>query len=223
MKKVAAATIPNINLVGTVYGDDTRRQELPRGAGPDPDAIPNLKVDHRADHGRHRRRRAGRSTDQKLVGKVNVTGLGLPSEMAGTSSRAPRKPSRSGTRSTSATPPTTIAYDLATGKAEGRAPAASSRWAGSARSSSTTTCRGAMAPTVRLRRRRTSTSSRRSSESGSSAEAAAAASHLAPPDRAPCTPFAGQSPMQAHRRAALTAATPARPRASSASPSAFPA
>ena len=60
-------------------------------------------------------------TDAGLIGKINVTGLGLPSEFKQfIDNRRHRRPSRSGTRSTSATRPSMLAHDLAVKKDEAK-------------------------------------------------------------------------------------------------------
>ena len=150
MKKVVGK-YPNVNLTSVVYGDDKQDKSYREAEG--------LIKSEPEPQGRSSRRPPSASSpaaqyveDNGLVGKVLVTGLGLPSEMAAhvKSGAAPAfalwNPIDLGYAAT------TIAYNLATGKEEGRAPAASSRWASSARSSSTTTLSGPMAPPVRLRR-----------------------------------------------------------------------
>ena len=78
-KKALPEKFPNINLVATVYGDDDFGQELPRGQGP-------ARSPTRTSRRSSRRPRSASSpprrssTDAGLIGKVNVTGLGLPSE-----------------------------------------------------------------------------------------------------------------------------------------------
>ena len=59
MKKVSCRNIPGINLVATVYGDDLADKCYREAQGLIAD-LPEPEGDHRADHGRHRRRRAGR-------------------------------------------------------------------------------------------------------------------------------------------------------------------
>jgi rhamnose transport system substrate-binding protein len=59
----------------------TRRQVLSRSAGADPE-VPEPQGHHRTDLRRHRCCCPGRQ-DAGKVGQINVTGLGLPSEMAG--------------------------------------------------------------------------------------------------------------------------------------------
>ena len=85
---------PNINLVATVYGDDQTGQEHQRGQGPDRSPI-------RTSTPSSRRPRSASSPPprssptKELIGKINVTGLALPSELASSSSTtAPRRRSR---------------------------------------------------------------------------------------------------------------------------------
>jgi rhamnose transport system substrate-binding protein len=74
-----AAKYPNVNLVDTVYGDDNDDKSLAEAKGL-LQKYPNLKVII-APTTVGIRQASVVVEDQKLVGKVFVTGLGLPSEM----------------------------------------------------------------------------------------------------------------------------------------------
>ncbi|MEJ0011708.1 MAG: rhamnose ABC transporter substrate-binding protein [Bauldia sp.] len=78
MKK-DAGMFPNVNLVDTVYGDDNDDKSLAEAKGLI-QKYPNLKVII-APTTVGIRQASVVVEDQKLVGKVFVTGLGLPSEM----------------------------------------------------------------------------------------------------------------------------------------------
>jgi rhamnose transport system substrate-binding protein len=113
MKK-DAGNYPNVNLTSVVYGDDKQDKSYTEAAGlikSDPDlkviiAPTTVGIAAAAQY----------VEDQKLVGKVLVTGLGLPSEMINhvKSGAAPQfalwNPIDLGYAAT------TIAFDLATGK-----------------------------------------------------------------------------------------------------------
>jgi rhamnose transport system substrate-binding protein len=77
--KADAAKYPNVNLVDTVYGDDNDDKSLAEAKGLI-QKYPNLKVII-APTTVGIRQASVVVEDQKLVGKVFVTGLGLPSEM----------------------------------------------------------------------------------------------------------------------------------------------
>jgi rhamnose transport system substrate-binding protein len=95
---------PGINVVGTVYGDDLADKSYREAQGL-MQTYPNLKAII-APTTVGILAAAQAVTDAGKIGQVNVTGLGLPSEMAGArEARARRSPSRSGTRSTWAMPP----------------------------------------------------------------------------------------------------------------------
>jgi rhamnose transport system substrate-binding protein len=108
------AKYPNVNLVDTVYGDDNDDKSLAEAKGLI-QKYPNLKVII-APTTVGIRQSAVVVEDQKLVGKVFVTGLGLPSEMLShvKSGASPAfalwNPIDLGYAAT------TIAYNLATGK-----------------------------------------------------------------------------------------------------------
>jgi rhamnose transport system substrate-binding protein len=109
-----AAKYPNVNLVDTVYGDDNDDKSLAEAKGLI-QKYPNLKVII-APTTVGIRQASVVVEDQKLVGKVFVTGLGLPSEMLShvKSGASPAfalwNPIDLGYAAT------TIAYNLATGK-----------------------------------------------------------------------------------------------------------
>jgi rhamnose transport system substrate-binding protein len=113
MKK-DVGNFPNVNLVDTVYGDDNDDKSLAEAKGLI-QKFPNLKVII-APTTVGIRQAAVVVEDQKLVGKVFVTGLGLPSEMLNhvKSGASPQfalwNPIDLGYAAT------TIAYNLATGK-----------------------------------------------------------------------------------------------------------
>ena len=126
-------------------------------------SLPEPQGHHRADHGRHRRRRQG-GRRQGPVGKVFVTGLGLPSEMKGArAERRDRHVSRSGTRSTWATRATMIAATIVKGKATGAGGRDRSTLAAWAKITIDADGEAAMAEPFTFDKR-TSSSSRRSSE-----------------------------------------------------------
>jgi rhamnose transport system substrate-binding protein len=77
--KADVAKYPNVNLVDTVYGDDNDDKSLAEAKGL-LQKYPNLKVII-APTTVGIRQASVVVEDQKLVGKVFVTGLGLPSEM----------------------------------------------------------------------------------------------------------------------------------------------
>lgn len=112
--KQVAPNYPNVNLTSVVYGDDKQDKSYTEAKGLI-DSNPNLKVIV-APTTVGIAAAAQYVTDNNLVGKVIVTGLGLPSEMAGhvKSGAAPTfalwNPIDLGYAAT------TIAYNLATGK-----------------------------------------------------------------------------------------------------------
>ena len=94
-------------LPGHQRGDDRlrrrpRRQVLPRDPGPDAD-LPGPEGDHRPDLGRHRRRGAGRHRRRQGRRRSTSPASGCRRRWRATSTAARPSPSRSGTRSTSAT------------------------------------------------------------------------------------------------------------------------
>jgi len=115
MKKVVGK-YPNVNLTSVVYGDDKQDKSYREAEGLIK-SNPNLKVII-APTTVGIAAAAQYVEDQKLVGKVLVTGLGLPSEMAAhvKSGAAPQfalwNPIDLGYAAT------TIAFELATGKAK---------------------------------------------------------------------------------------------------------
>ncbi len=107
---------PTSKVVATVYGDDLADKSYREAQGL-MQAYPDLKAII-APTSVGIVAAAQAVADAGKVGEVNVTGLGLPSEMAGARRVGASKSSRSGTRSTSAMRRRMLAYNLATGKAK---------------------------------------------------------------------------------------------------------
>ena len=149
-KKVLPEKFPKINLVATVYGDDDSAKSTDEAKGL-LEVLSEPQGDHRADHRRHRCRRAGRHRrgpdrqDQR-----HRPGAAVGVQEVHRQRRLARR-SRSGTRSTSAIRPS-ISPMTSRRRRTRPSRARSSRSAASARSRSTTPTR------PRWRRRSSSTS-----------------------------------------------------------------
>jgi rhamnose transport system substrate-binding protein len=100
-KQVLPQKFPNINLVAVVYGDDDSVKSTNEAKGLIA-SYPNLKAII-APTTVGVVAAAQVVTDEGLIGKINVTGLALPSEFKQFIDNGAARPWRCGTRSTSAT------------------------------------------------------------------------------------------------------------------------
>lgn len=110
---------PGINVVGTVYGDDLADKSYREAQGL-MQTYPNLKAII-APTSVGIVAAAQAVSDAKKVGQVNVTGLGLPSEMAGHIDTGASKSFAIWNPIDLGYSATVLAYNLATGKAEAKA------------------------------------------------------------------------------------------------------